>query len=283
MYPRPQDYTPPGGDEFVPKGAHLLNSVFVGIFATAAAGVVAWLFALGGVDTIKDSVDRAQFSQSPPWLTLASPHQDVADSGVLTLGDLPPGWTLATEDDNEDDAGDLNLESSEQCKDLEKEADSQGAMASAHSGKFKGPQGQVLRSGTDVFAGPEQAQGALESLRGLFAQCGNELVSAFNEGVRRGAEKRGASPGAVQVNTAMQDLGSPGVGESGFVYRIGGTLTGPGGSVDFAVDFMIFRHGRMAAGLVYTSAGGVSAETEQQLAQIAAAKLQKANASLPEA
>jgi hypothetical protein len=283
MYPRPQDYIPPSGDEFVPKRAHFLNTVFVGIFATAAAGVVAWLFALGGVDTIKDSIDRAQFSQSPPWLTLASPHQHVADSAVLTLGDLPPGWVLANKDDADTDEGDVDLEISEGCKELEKQVDSQGAMASAQSDRFRGPDKQILRSGTDVFAGPGEAQGALEFVRGLFAQCGNDLVNAFNEGIRRGAEKRGASPSAIQVSTALHDLGPPSVGESGFVYRIDVTLTGPGGSVNVAVDFIFFRHGRLASGLVYTAAGGASADAEQQLMQIAAAKLQAANASFPEA
>jgi len=280
MYPRPQDYTPPDGDEFVPKGAHLLNTVFVGILATAAAGVVAWLFALGGVDTFKDSVDRAQFSQSPPWLTLASPHQDVADSAVLNLGDLPPGWVLAK--DNDDDI-DVDHEISEPCKQFEGQEAFAGSQASSESERMDGPEKQSAGSAAYVFAGPEEAQGSLDQQRQALSSCGSDLAAVLEGAARQGLKKAGAPLNDLQVQSALEDLGSPNVGESGMMFRVRITVVGPGGSVELAMDFMTFRQGRMLGSLFYLTVKGLRPEEEQQLAQIAAAKLAAANASFTEA
>jgi hypothetical protein len=281
MYPRPQDYTPPRGDQFVPKHAHLLNTVFVGIFATAAAGVVAWLFALGGVDTIKDSVDRAQFSQSPPWLTLGSPHQDVADSAVLNLGDLPPGWVLAK--DNDDDDVDVDHEVSEPCKQFEGQEAFAGSQASSESARMDGPEKQSVGSAAYVFAGPDEAEGSLDQQRQALSSCGSDLAAVLEGAARQGLKKAGASPDQVQVQSALENLGSPNVGESGLMFRVRITVTGPGGSMELAMDFITFRHGRMLGSLSYMTVRGLRPEEEQRLAQIAAAKLQAANTSLPEA
>src|SRR5207247_9533022 len=177
---------------FVPKGAHVLNTVFVGIFATAAAGVVVWLLALGGVDTTTDTIGRAQFSQSPPWLALGSPHQDVADSAVLNLGDLPPGWSLAK--DNDDDDVDVDHEVSEPCKPFEEQEAFAGSQASSESERMDGPEKQSVGSATYVFAGTEEAEGSLGQQRQALSSCGTDLAAVLEGAARQGLEKAGASP-----------------------------------------------------------------------------------------
>jgi hypothetical protein len=256
---------------------HNLNAVFLGVVSSLAAGAVVWLFAFGGIANITDTAERAEFSSSPPWLTIANPHQDVADSAVLTFADLPPGWTLAADDD---DGGDFDYESSEECHQLDEKASSTAAQAYAKSENMTGPERQIVRSDASVFAGAEAAQGTFEANRMLFAQCGDELVAALDADLRRRAAHDGLPPDAVQLQISFQDLGLPSVGETGMMFRIAGTVTGPAGSSEFAVDFIAFRHGRMLGGVIYTTFGALHPEEEQQIAQIAAAKLQTANASL---
>jgi len=261
--------------------AHHVNALFLGVVSSLVVGAAVWLLAFGGIATITDTAERAEFSSSPPWLTIANPHQDLADAALLTLADLPPGWTLAADDDDDDE--DVDFEVSEECKSLASEANYAGLLASARSEDFESPDKQQARSEASVYTDVAAAQGSLDLDRELFLRCGDALVAAFEAGFRRGVEKDGIPPDVLQLQTAFHDLGSPNVGESGLMFRIAGTVTGPGGSFEFAIDFIEFRVGRMTGGLFYSSLSGLRPEEEQQIVQIAAAKLQTVNASLPQA
>jgi len=279
MYPRPEGYTPPNERSLGRKG-HYLNAVFVGVFSSAAAGAFAWLFAFGGADGISESVSGIELSSSPPWITVKSREQKVAESAVLTLADLSPGWTLAADDQDDDE--DSAFELSEECKSIEEQAAYPGVKASSQSEDMQGPDSQQISSEAAVFDDSDAAQRSLDTYRELYVRCGNDLVGAFNAGLQQAATKDGVPPEQIQIQTALEDLGSANVGESGIMFRLSGTVTGPGGSFQFAVDFIAFRVGRMDGGVTYMSIGGTRPEEERQLLQIAATKLQTANASLSE-
>jgi len=257
---------------------HFLNTVFVGVVAAGAAGFCVWLLAFGGVQTIENKADRVQFSSSAPWLSIKSAHQDVAESAVLTLGDLPPGWVIA-EDDSDDEA---DHELSEECESIDEQASSEGVAASATSDSMEGPESQRLTSDAAVFSNAESAQRSLDRFRDFFSRCSADFVAQFEEGVRKGAAEDGIQADQLQIQATMSEVGPPAVGESGLTFRMSGTVTGPNGSFEFAVDLIAFRIGRMDAALIYTTIGGLRPEEEQQITQIAAGKLQAANATLPQ-
>jgi hypothetical protein len=235
------------------------------------------MVALGGANGIADSIKRVHFSSSSPWVTVAGPHQEVADSALLTVGDLPPGWVVLAD---EDDDFEPEEELSDYCKAMQEQASSEGVDASATAEDMGGPEDQRLSSDVAVFASGEDAQRSLDTMREFFTRCSPEYIAQFEEGVRRGAAENGTVPAQLQVQTTMSEVGPPAAGEAGLVYRLEGAITGPGGSAQFAVDLIAFRHGRMAGTLVYTTVGGVRPEEAAQLTQIAAAKLQAANATL---
>jgi hypothetical protein len=262
------------------RAGHLLNAVSFGIICSALAGAFVWLFVFGGVATITDTVDRAEFSSLPPWVTIGSPHQDVADSAVLTLSDMPPGWALSVDKDDDSDDLDAEIEPSAECKQYEGRDAFDGAQASASSEDMDGPDRQSLISDAYVFPGAEAAQTDLDEQRTVFSQCGSVLAEIFGAVMREGLAEEGIPPDQVQVQSVLEDLGSPNVGESGMMFRIRLSVTGPAGSFEFAIDFMAFRHGRMIGELGYFSFGTFHPDQEQQIAQIAAAKLQTANDSL---
>jgi hypothetical protein len=260
------------------RGGHFLNTLFVGVMAAAIAGVAVWIVAFGGGSGITGLPDRVQFSSSPPWVTIASAHQDVADSAVLNVGDLPPCWVVLPDyDDFEPDH-----ELGDYCKALEDKASKEGVDAAAISDRMGGPEDQHLIADAAVFSSPEDAQRSLDNFREFFSRCGPDYVAQLEEGVRRGAAGDGIVPAQLQFQTTISDMGAPPVGESGLAFRITGTVTGPGGSFEFAVDLIAFRIGRMGAALSYTQIGGLRPEEQQAIAQIAAAKLQAANATLLE-
>jgi hypothetical protein len=261
---------------------HFLNTLFVGTIAAAAAGVAVWLFAFGGLTSVSDLPDRLQFSSSPPWLVMQSAHQDVADSAVLTLGDLPSGWVIPAEDDEDDEDIDFDHEISEGCKQFVGEDPFPGSVARAESPNMDGPDRQSVHSEAYVFAGAGEAEASLARQREAVAQCGDDLRTVFEAAFRHGLEQGGAQPDQVEVQSAVEDLGSPNVGESGMMFRVRFNFTGPAGSVELAMDFITFRHGRMVGNLSYMTVGGLRSEEEQQIAQAAAAKLQAANAMLPQ-
>jgi hypothetical protein len=267
-------------DAFRGGQGHFLNTLFVGVMSAAAAGVAVWMAAFGGASGITNSIDRVEFSSSPPWLTIASPHQDVADSAVLTVGELPPGWVILPD---EDDDFEPDHELSDYCKALEEKASKEGVDASAISDTMGGPEKQRLRADTAVFSSTEDAQRSLDNFREFFSRCSPDIIAQFEEGVRRAAARGGIIPAQLQIQTTMSDLGAPAVGESGLAFRINATVTGPSGSFEFALDLIAFRVGRMSAGLAYTQIGGLRPEEQQAIALIAAAKLQTANTSLPDA
>jgi hypothetical protein len=278
MFDQPQETQPSLG-----RAGHLLNALSFGIICSAIAGVIAWLVAFGGIATITDTIDRAEFSSLPPWVKIASPHQDVADSAVLTLSDMPPGWVLSVDSDDDDsDDLDADIEPSTECKQYEGRESFDGAQSSSTSEDMDGPDKQSVISDAYVFPNPEAAQAALDDHRTVFSQCGSLLAEIFGAVMREGLAEEGVPPDQFQVQSVLEDLGSPNVGESGMMFRIRMTVTAPGVSFEFAIDFMAFRHGRMVGELGYFSFGTLRPEQEQQIIQIAAAKLQTANASLLE-
>jgi hypothetical protein len=277
MYQRPPERTQ---GAYRGRGGHFLNTLFVGVMSAAIAGVVVWVVAFGGASGITDLPGRVQFSSSSPFVTIASPHQDVADSALLTVGDLPPGWVILPDDD--DDFG-PDHELTDYCKALQDKASKEGVDSSATSDDMGGPENQWLKTDAAVFSNPEDAQRSLENIREFFSRCGRDLIAQLEDGVRRGAASGGTIPAQLQFQTTMTDLGAPPVGESGLFFRVNGTVTGPNGAFDFALDLIAFRIGRMSAGLVYLQGAGLPPDQHQAIAQIAAAKLQTANASLPDA
>jgi hypothetical protein len=277
MYQRPPERTQ---GAYRGGGGHFLNTLFVGVMSAAAAGVAVWLAAFGGASGITDFINRVEVSSSSPWVTIASPHQDVADSAVLNVGDLPPGWVILPDDDDDFEP---DHELGDYCKALEEKASKEGVDASAVSDTMGGPEKQRLRADAAVFSSADDAQRSLDNFREFFSRCSPDIIAQFEEGVRRAAAKGGVIPAQLQIQTTMSDLGAPAVGESGLAFRINATVTGPNGSFEFALDLIAFRIGRMGGGLTYTQIGGLRPEEQQQIVQIAAAKLQTANASLTEA
>jgi hypothetical protein len=247
-----------------------LNAAFLGVVGVVVAGVCAWLFLFDGIDTVTGKKETGQ---------RALVAQQAANGAVLKLSDLPEGWKARLPGEQSD----LEFEFSERCKMLAQDT-FEGEIANAASDELYGPSGLTVDSDASVFAIDSKAGDAY----GAFTEavsCRDELIAAMTESIRSAFAEDGVDPAAVQVSVTFDQLPAPAVGDAtAAMYRLAGSVQVPDQQVSFTVDLLMFRHERMVGQLVYTAIDSApSAEEELQLAQLAAAKLVAASASLPEA
>ncbi|MGH8247284.1 MAG: hypothetical protein ACREUU_12740, partial [Gammaproteobacteria bacterium] len=200
-----------------------------------------------------------------------------ADAAVMTLTDLPPGWTVAPPEEDDD----VDFQYSEQCAALAQETFG-GEIATASSDELEGPVQQSLESDASVFNNADEAESVLNQYRSMLSSCQSDLMAAFKAGFDHGVAKEGANPADFQVQINWEDQPSPKDVESGLAFRIFGSVTGPGSTFAFAVDFVAFRQGRMVGGLVYTQLGVQLAEEHKNIVRTAADKLGRVNDSIVE-
>jgi hypothetical protein len=206
--------------------------------------------------------------------------QEAAESAVLTLDDLPSGWTVAPPGDDGGDAsvGDDFVYSGE-CDTLN-EDEFPGEIASAESADFEGAQSQEVSSTASVFSDEAVAQEAFAELDSAFSLCRDQFVAAFEQGLLGEGDQRDFD--ASQLEVSLEDLAFPEMGDSTTAYRLAGSMNLEGLLFEFTVDFVFMRAGRMAGGFSYMTFGDVNSIEEEVLAEITAEKMAAANASLTE-
>ena len=205
--------------------------------------------------------------------------QEAAQAALLTLDDLPPGWTSAPPE--EEEAPDLQL--SEECDRFFEQEQLPGEVASADSNDFTGPDDQEVSCVATVFAAENAAQDALDSVKEGLSLCRDELVDAFDRLVRQGFQEGGGDPDLLEeVDISFQDLSFPRLGDASLAFRISADIRALGLPFDFTGDIIGIREGRTVDGLFYFVVGRLDIEEEQRLAEVVADKLVKANASLPD-
>lgn len=258
-----------------------LNLAFFAVVGAIGLAVFAYLGGLamvgdtlGGGNEPTDSAGMAALTPTPGApSTIADPNA-VAQTAVLTLADMPSGWTVdAPDDDDSDD----DFEFTGECAVLNEE-DFPGELASAESPDFKGPDNQQISSTASVFADEAAAQEALDTFDSVFSKCGDQFVAAFTEGLRGEGEDRGLD--TTDVDVSLQKLSFAQLGDATIAHRLTGSMTMEGVPLEFTLDFVVVRAGRMAGAVTYMDFFGVNSVEEEALAGIAAGKLAEANASL---
>jgi len=115
-----------------------------------------------------------------------------------------------------------------------------------------------------------------------WGSCRDETVAAFTQLIAESFREDGIDPGMVQVSVAFDPVTAPALGDAtGSMYRLSITMNVNDEQFTATMDILAMQRGRMLGTLVYTAFNAPpSAEEEQQLAQLAAAKLVAAEASL---
>lgn len=259
---------PQGDESYFGLTATQLNTGFISLLGIAVVGVLVWLFLLGGLDTVRGKKDTDQS---------AFVAQQVANGAILKLSDLPEGWKATVQDDS---GPDVDFEFSEGCKFLEQDT-SVSELASAESDKLYGPSRQTIGSQASVFRADTSAADAF-AIFVNWGSCRDETVAAFTQLITESFRDEDIDPSTVQVNVAFDPVTAPVLGDaSGSMYRVSITMQVEGQQFTATMDILAMQRGRMLGTLVYTAFNAPPDPAEQQqLAQLAAAKLIAAEASL---
>jgi hypothetical protein len=255
-----------GEEQYLGMSAAALNLSFLTFVGLVIGGVCAWLFAFGGIDMITGEAKPDE----------ATMRRQAADKALLTLSDLPTGWTAEPPEDV-----DPGIEFSEACKILDEDA-MFGALAYDESYSFGGPAGEQVSSDASVFTNSGASDAGLSAWAGMWSTCWVELEAAFKNIVRRAAAENGVDVPAEQIRITREELPAPAAGERSVLVRLTLGIPVNGAERTSVIDYIALRNGPMAGMLVYSmSEAPPNADHQAQLAQLVASRMQAAAATLP--
>jgi len=200
-----------------------------------------------------------------------------AQAALLTLDDLPSGWTgePATQS-----ASSINLQG--ECAVFNSGESLPGSIADSDSDDFTGPGGQQVSSGAAVFAGAEAAKSGLDELNRLIDKCHDQLTNAFEKLFKQGYVAGGGDlSDLTDIKTSFADLSFPQLGDASNAYRITITSTVSATKIPVVIDLLFMRSGAIDLFMTYLIVGKINDQDEQAVANIVADKLEQADTSLP--
>jgi hypothetical protein len=205
----------------------------------------------------------------------AAAEKAAADS-ILTLNDFPVGWTSALDNSTDSSSG-AGANVSPECQRLFNQADDQVEIARADTDKFSSGDNTNTEVTSDASVYRTRSLAESDEKTGLdtFARCGDTLAILFKQGVIQG----GADEQDVSVQ--YQALRVPTVGDTSNGFRIAFSFQLQGMSFTGSWDIVEVRKGRIIASVSYTHFGD-GAGMRDQLVQLVADRMTKADAALPE-
>lgn len=254
-----------------------LNGSFVAVVLAVALAAFVYFGGLGAVEEIVSDKEQPTNAGTVDTDTASTmTPEEVATSAVLTLDDLPSGWTVELPDEDEGD-DEFDYEFSPECAIFAMD-DHPDELASADSDEFTGPDGQQVSSDASVFASGDVANGALQEYISATELCHDELVAAYQTAFDEGVQESGGDIESVEVALSFEEIAFAKLGQSSVAYRLVGEGTTEGVSFQFIIDSIIVRSGRMVGGVTYTTFAQPDLQEEQFLAEILAGKLEGADA-----
>lgn len=207
--------------------------------------------------------------------------REAAQSALLTLEDFPEGWTARVRPE-------VDLQLSPDCESLSRD-ELPGAIATAASEQFIGPSEQPLTPGDSVtsdvavFGSEDAAEAALTEQESTMERCRDEFLTEMERVVREAIQEEGIQPDQIgEISIALREVDFPEVGDSLRNSRLEIRGTVAGFNFTSTVDIVAIRQDRLVGALSYTAVGGADIQEVQQIAEILADKLAKADDSLPD-
>ena len=197
-------------------------------------------------------------------------------SALLTIEDLPLGWSSQPQDEEND----LNPKFTGECAAYNREG-FLDEVASADSDELTGPDGELLFTSAAAFADEAGASAAFAEFAELSETCEQQLEVALTGSVEAALMERGWTPNSGTVAVAVSSLSFVPIGDELSAYRVGVAVDGAAISMEYTMDFIAWRHGKMIGGIVYMAFPMPSAGEEERLCQLVQAKLAAAQGTLP--
>src|SRR3990172_2922611 len=258
-----------------------LNLAFFSVLG--AIGLAVFLY-LGGLGIVGDALsgggsEPADSAASEPLTpTPDAPNTisdaDVARSAVLTLDDMPIGWTKDVDEDEDDDDEDYNTE----CIDQDKLDNPPGEIASATSEDFEGPENQSASNEVTVFEDEETAAAGMALITDMMTRCRDEFLALVVRGAKEGLAEEGQPETKVEARWATPTEIAFETESASYRFVLETTIEGV--DLVFTFDFRFVRSGRLVGSYMYMAINGMDTFEEQAIGLTAADKLRDAGAAL---
>ena len=207
----------------------------------------------------------------------AAARQAVRDA-VLTLEDLPEGWTLS--EIGPEALADLQLTG--HCEPLnERGAGFPGEVANAHSQPMTGPSTQELVTTVSVFTDTPAAQAAVRQADGLVLQCTDQIGEALKRAIEVAARDIGVDDLIIDIDASLEPGSFTKLGDETLAYLLKADISTPFAGYDVNGKILIIRDGPLTGVLIYAILGDLDPQNEESVAGLLAEKLARAEESLP--
>ena len=230
--------------------------------------------ALGGSDEPAGSTTAAALTPTPDAPDTTSDPNTVAQAAVLTLDDMPIGWTKDVDDSDDDDE---DIDVSPECAMLNELEQPPGQIGYAEADDFEGQEGQSVTNDATVFADAEAAVAAMTLYKDTLTRCGDEFLAAFEKLVKDGLAEEGIT--GVPLESRWDTPTEITFETESDSYRFILATTVEGVDLVFTFDIYVMRAGQLVGSYMYMAIGEVDTFEEQSVGLTAAEKVRSASAS----
>jgi hypothetical protein len=202
--------------------------------------------------------------------------QGAVRDAVLTVNDLPNGWTRS-----EIGAAALaGLSLNGDCAALNgRGAGFPGEVATADSEPFTGPQSQQLASTVSAFTDTEAAHAAVRRANDLVLQCKDQIQEALKQAIQKAAGDLSRLIGGISASVEPAQFKS--FSDETSAYRLKAEISTLLTSIDVNGHILVIRKGPLTSVLLYATLGDLNAGEEEGIASALATKLASGEALLP--
>lgn len=252
--------------------------------------------ACGGSDQSPTATSQTTpaISGSPPSKSPSADQvaaaETAARSVVLTLADLPTGWTPKTPTPK--DTNTLGLTGECQKFDTQDYVPSPGEIAHVEGTEFGGPLDQEVSSNTAVFTDEQSVVDALDEFDRIVSLCGTQIEQGLKALVRSKFAQSGIGSALDDVRIAFSPMSFDSFGNQTRAYHMEFNVRAIGIPFDLNLDFVLVKSGRIGVDFSYTYTVGTALgtpitqeaalEEERMFAGKLAEKASTATRSLPD-
>ena len=205
-------------------------------------------------------------------------RQAVLDA-VLTLDDLPDGWTLS--EIGPEALADLQLTGV--CAALnQRGAGFLGEVASGDSQPLTGPSNQELVNTVSVFTDTPAAEAAVRQADSLVLQCTDQIGEALKRAIEVAARDIGVDDLIIDIDASVEPGSFTKFGDETLAYLLKADISTPFAGYDVNGKILIIRDGPLTGVLIYAILGDLDPQDEERIADLLAEKLARAEESLPD-
>jgi hypothetical protein len=228
----------------------------------------------GGGSEPADSAASEPLTPTPDAPDTTADADTIAQSAVLTLDDMPLGWTKDVDDGQVDDEEDYNTE----CIDQDKLDNPPGEIASAASEDFEGPENQSASNEVTVFEDEETAAAGMALITEMMTRCRDEFLALVVRGAKEGLAEEGQPETKVEARWATPPEIAFETESASYRFVLETTIEGV--DLAFTFDFHFMRAKRLIGSYMYMAINGMDTFEEQTIGLTAEGKLLEAGATL---